>query len=556
MPEPKPIPTLDIIPLGGVNEIGKNMTAYQCGDDIVVVDAGLMFPDDELLGVDILIPDVTFLVQNADKVRGILLTHGHEDHIGGLPYVLKQLNVPVWGTPLTLGLCRGKLDEHRLGGKVVMNSVQPGDRVRLGCFEAEFIAVTHSIPGATSIALRTPRGNVLHTSDFKFDPTPIDGRLTDFARLAAVGAEGVLLLVSDTTNVEKAGHSLSERVVAGTLDTVFRNAERRVIVASFASNVHRIQQVANAAARYGRKMAFVGRSMVTTVRIARELGYLDVPDDLVIPVDQVDQLWPAQVCVMTTGSQGEPLSALTRIAVDEHNRIRIERGDTVIISAHPIPGNEDLVWRTVNNLFRRGAKVIYDEIAPVHASGHANQDELRLMLNLARPQYVVPVHGEPRHLARYRELAQEMGFTDEQICRVENGDRLRFGDGPPTVVERVPGGTILVDGIGVGEIGDVVLRDRQHLSQDGIFVVVLSIDRETGEVLAGPDMISRGFVFEKESEQLLNEARKVILDAVADVAPETTEWTSVRASIKRPLSKLLYDRTGRRPMVLPLIQEV
>lgn len=533
------------------------MTAYRMDGRILVVDCGLKFPDDDMLGVDVVIPDVSFLMESADQVEGIVLTHGHEDHIGALPYVLKQLRVPVWGTRLTLGLVRGKLEEHGLAGDVELNEVAAGTRIRIGPFDIQLIRVTHSIPDAVCLALRTPLGIVLHTSDYKFDPTPIDGQLTDFASLSALGEEGVLALVTDTTNVEKPGYTPSERNVGATLDAIFRDAQRRVIVASFASNVHRIQQVVDVSARYGRKVVVLGRSMASTVRIAAELGYLRNAADTLVPVDELDRLPPEEITVLTTGSQGEPLSALSRMAEDEHKKIRLEPGDTVIISAHPIPGNEDLVLRTINNLFRRGATVFYDTIAPVHVSGHGNAEELRLMLNIARPQYVVPVHGETRHMVRYRNMVvHEMGYPEDNVFLLEMGDCLRFTRSGAEIVDRVPSGMVLVDGIGLGDVGDVVLRDRRHLSQDGVVIITAAVDMQTGEVLAGPDIISRGFVYERESEELIEEAKQRVLQGLSEAVSQTVEMSTLKGAIKKSASKLLYERTGRRPVVLPIILEV
>jgi len=550
-------PCIDLIPLGGIGEIGKNMTAYRMDGRILVVDCGLKFPDDDMLGVDVVIPDVSFLIENAEHIEGIVLTHGHEDHIGALPYVLKQVWAPVWGTRLTLGLVRGKLEEHGLASTAELNEVAPGTRISIGPFDIELIRVTHSIPDAVSLALRTPLGVVLHTSDFKFDPTPIDGQLTDFASLSALGEEGVLVLVTDTTNVEKPGHTPSERNVGTTLDAIFRDAERRVIVASFASNVHRIQQVVDVSARYGRKVVVLGRSMASTVRVATELGYLRNAADTLVPVDELDQLPPEEITVLTTGSQGEPLSALSRMAEDEHKKIRLEPGDTVIISAHPIPGNEDLVLRTINNLFRRGATVFYDAIAPVHVSGHGNAEELRLMLSIARPQYVVPVHGEARHMVHYRNMAvRDMGYSEDRVFLLDMGDCLRFTHSGAEVVERVPAGMVLVDGIGLGDVGDVVLRDRRHLSQDGVVIITAAVDMQTGEVLAGPDIISRGFVYERESEELIEEAKQRVMQGLSEAVSQTIEMSTLKGAIKKSASKLLYERTGRRPVVLPIILEV
>ncbi|MDI6828741.1 MAG: ribonuclease J, partial [Armatimonadota bacterium] len=499
-----------IIPLGGVSEIGKNMTAFEYRGHILLVDCGLMFPDDELLGVDLVVPDVTYLLNRADCVQGIILTHGHEDHIGALPYVLSQLNVPIWGTKLTLGFVQAKLDEFNLSDIAELHQVEPGDRFKIGIFDIETIRVSHSIPDGFALAIRLPIGTIVHTGDFKFDQTPIDGKLVDFPAFARIGAEGVLLLLSDCTNVEKPGHVPSERVVGAMFEQVFSRATGKIIIATFASNIHRIQQVFNTAARFGRKVAIIGRSMAQNVEIAEQLGYLKIPDDTKIRVEEVPELYPHQVVCMTTGSQGEPLSALTRIAMDDHPIVKVQNGDTVIISATPIPGNEDLILRTINHLFKRGADVIYDTIAPVHVSGHGNREELKLMLNLTRPKYVVPIHGEYRHIVKYIELATEIGIPRENVFAMEVGDVLEINSVGAQIVEKVPAGDVLVDGIGVGDVGDVVLRDRRHLAQDGVFIIVLGIDKATGEIVAGPDIISRGFIYVEEAEDLIEDAKRVV----------------------------------------------
>lgn len=548
--------SVDIIPLGGVGEIGKNITAYRCREDIVVVDVGLMFPEEEMLGVDLVIPDFTFLRENAEQIRGIVLTHGHEDHIGALPYLLREIPAPVYATPLTLGLAWEKLRENDLEDKVPLFSVQPGHRVPLGCFEVEWIRVTHSIPDSCSLALHTPAGTILHTSDFKFDPTPIDGRLTDFARLALLGDEGVLALVTDSTNSEKPGHTPSERLVGETLSEIFQTAQGRIIIATFASNIHRIQQVFNIASRYGRRVAVIGRSMMENVCISRDLGYLEIAEGTWISVEEIPRFCSDEIVILTTGSQGEPLSALSRIAAEEHKRVRLEPGDTVIISAHPIPGNEDLVYRTINNLFRRGAEVIYEDLRPVHVSGHASREELMLMVNLARPQYIVPVHGEPRHLYHYAEMVYQLGYTPEQVFLLEIGDVLRISREEAKVVGRVPGGSVLVDGIGLGAVEDLVLRDRWHLSQDGVLITVTALDKETGEIVAGPDVIARGVIFTSEVEGIMETARQLVTEVVAETVQDTTEWSAITAQIKSRLSQFLRERTGKRPMILPVVLEV
>jgi len=554
----EPDAKLAIIPLGGYLEIGKNMTAIRYGRKILCVDCGLMFPEDEMLGVDLVIPDVSFLVEHEEDVLGICLTHGHEDHIGALPYVLRQIDVPVWGTGLTLGLVCNKLEEHHLLDKAVLHQVYPGDTVEIGPFRVEFIRVTHSIPESVSLAIHTPVGTIVHSSDFKFDQTPVDGKTTDISRFARLGDEGVLVLVTDSTNVEKPGFTPSERMVGATFDEVFKSAGGRVIVATFASNIHRIQQVLDVAYRYGRKVAFAGRSMAANVEIASQLGYLQIPPDTKIGLDQINRYDPSEIVIMSTGSQGEPLSALSRIATDEHKKVSIMPGDTVIISATPIPGNEDLVMRTINHLFRRGAEVIYDKIASVHVSGHGNQEDLKLLVNLVRPRFIIPTHGEHRHVARYIHMAEEMGISPDRICKVDIGDVLEIDplDGP-MIVGRVQAGSILVDGIGVGDVSEVVLRDRWHLAQDGIFIVTVSLDKETGEVLAGPEIISRGFIYMDGSEELIEEVRQKVKEELEDLpVEEAIEWSAVKQDVRSVVSKFLYERTGRRPMVMPVIMEV
>ena len=546
-----------IIPLGGVCEIGKNMTAIEYGGEILVIDCGLMFPDEEMPGVDIVIPDVSYLIENAEKVKGIVLTHGHEDHIGALPYVLRQINLPIWGTKLTLGFVKAKLEEHHLLDVTEMHEIDKGERFNIGLFDIETIRVNHSIPGGVGLAIRLPIGNIVHTGDFKFDYTPIDGKPADFARFAQLGAEGVMLLMIDCTNVEKAGHVPSERVVGHMFEEIFARAMGKVIVASFASNIHRIQQVFDVAQRFDRKVAIAGRSMAKNIEIARELGYLNFPENIIIRLEDIPSLYPVEVVVMTTGSQGEPMSALTRIAMDDHAKVKIEKGDTVIISAKPIPGNEDLVSRIINRLFKRGANVIYDAIAPVHVSGHANREELKLMINLVHPRYVVPFHGEHRHVARFADLAFEMGIPNENVFRMEVGNSLEIDESGARFGDNVTSGDVLVDGIGVGDVGDIVLRDRRHLAYDGIFVIVVSIDKSTGSIVAGPDIISKGFIFMDEAEGLIEEAKKVIVETIEGLTVDAaTEWSTAKSDVRSAVGKLLYAKTRRRPMVIPVIMEI
>ncbi|MHB0913414.1 MAG: ribonuclease J [Armatimonadota bacterium] len=548
--------SVKVIPLGGVSEIGKNMTAIEYDGQILVIDAGLKFPDDEMLGVDIVIPDITYLVERARDVKGIILTHGHEDHIGALPYVLRQLNVPIWGTRLTLGFVQAKLDEHKLTN-VQMHEVEPGDRMHIGAFDVETVRVNHSIPDGMGMAIRLPIGTIVHTGDFKFDQTPADGKVADFRRFAELGGDGVLLLMCDCTNVEKPGFVQSERVLWGMFEKIFARATGKIIVAMFASNINRMQQVMTTAARFGRKVAVAGRSMAKNSEIAERLGYLSFPADTIIGLEEINKLPPSEVVVVTTGSQGEPLSALTRIATDDHSKVKLEKGDTVVISATPIPGNEDLVARTINHLFKRGAEVIYDGADVVHVSGHANREELRLMLNLTQPKYAIPFHGEPRHVARYVELAKEVGLPEERVFSMEVGDVLEIDKDGARILPKVPSGDVLVDGIGVGDVGDVVLRDRRHLAHDGVFIVTVSIDRPSGEVVAGPEVISRGFIYEEEAEELLEETRELVLTTLQGLSADAASETStIKADIRSAVQKFLYTRTHRRPMVIPIITEI
>ena len=549
--------TIRVIPLGGVSEIGKNMTAIEYAGQILVIDCGLMFPDEEMLGVDIVIPDVSYLVENADKVQGIILTHGHEDHIGALPYVLPQLNVPIWGSKLTLGFVQAKLEEYHLVDDTEMHLIEPGDKFQVGQFDIEALRVTHSIPDGLGFAIRFPLGTIVHTGDFKFDLTPVDGKMVDVAGFAKLGDEGVLLLLCDSTNVEKPGHVRSERIVGNMFEEVFARSKGKIIVAMFASNINRMQQVFNTAALFDRKVAVIGRSMVQNIEIAEELGYLKIPEGIRIRVEEIDDLYPVEVVAITTGSQGEPLSALTRIAMGDHGKMAVEKGDTVVISATPIPGNEDLVARTINRLFKRGADVIYDTIAPVHVSGHANREDIKLMLNLTRPRYTVPFHGEYRHVAKYTELAEEMGIPRENIFQMSVGNVLEIDESGARINGEVPAGDVLVDGIGVGDVGDIILRDRRHLAGDGMFVIVVGIDKTTGEIVSGPDVVSRGFIFVEEAEELLEEAKMVVLETIENLTIDAaTEWATAKSDIRKAVAKLLYTRTHRRPMVVPVIMEI
>ncbi|RDV82559.1 ribonuclease J [Ammonifex thiophilus] len=548
---------LQIIPLGGLGEIGKNCLAVRCGNDIVVIDCGLMFPEEELLGIDVVIPDVSYLVENRQMVRGIILTHGHEDHIGALPYVLPQLNVPVYGTRLTLGLLEGKLEEQLPGFKADLRVVRPRDVVECGCFKVEFIRVSHSIPDAVAVALHTPLGVVLHTGDFKVDHTPVDGELIDFHRLAQLGEKGVLVLLSDSTNAEHPGYTMSERVVGETFEEVFRRSRGRVIIATFATNIHRVQQAILVAQRYGRKVAVAGRSMVNVVSIAHKLGYLNLPQGVMVELEEANRLPRHQVAILTTGSQGEPMSALTRMATGEFKQLEIIPGDTIIISAVPIPGNEKLVARVVDQLFKRGAMVLYEAVSAVHVSGHPCQEELKLMINLTRPRYFIPVHGEYRMLIRHAELARELGLRPENIFVAENGQIIEITPKGGRFAGRVAAGRVLVDGLGVGDVGNIVLRDRKQLAQDGILIVVVALSQETGQVVAGPDVISRGFVYVREAEALMEEVKaqvRAILDRC--IERKSLEWATIKSEVRETLSRFLYERTRRRPMILPIIMGV
>lgn len=546
---------LEIIPLGGATEIGKNITAYRLGDEILVADCGLMFPDSSQLGVDLLIPDVSFLIENQDKVLGIVLTHGHEDHIGALPYVLKQLPVPIWATRLTLGLIRKKLHEHGLWADTDWHLAEDGERVRIGSFEVEFVHVNHSVPDSCALIIRTPAGNVVHTGDFKFDQTPVDGRPADIGAFARAGAEGVLALVTDSTNVDKPGYVMSERVVGEALDEAFGKIQGRVLIATFASNLSRIQQIMDVSRKYGRKVALAGRSMIANVDVARELGYLTVGDDTLIRLEDV-KLHPAhEVTIITTGSQGEPLSALTRIAMGDHRQVQIQEGDTVIMSSTAIPGNEDTVWRVINNLVRHGADVLYSPLYPrIHVSGHGNQEELKMMANLTKPRYIFPVHGEHRHKELWRRLAEPMGY---EVVNLENGDVVELDEEEARIKERVAAGVVIVDGSGTTDIGDIVLRDRWHLSQDGIFVLVCTVDSNTGRIIAGPDCISRGAILTTEEEHVYEEAKGRVIQFLEDLPEESgRDWSAIRQDIRRIVNKLLQQKTGRRPMVVPVIMQL
>lgn len=548
---------ISLIPLGGLGEIGKNMMIVRYQDEIIVIDAGLMFPEDELLGIDVVIPDITYLIENKEMIKGIVLTHGHEDHIGALPYVLKELNIPVFGTKLTLGLLEGKLKEANFSSGVKLNVVKPLDFIRLGSFKIEFFAVSHSIPDSVGLGIHTPLGVILHTGDFKFDQTPVNGKIADFNRIAQLGSEGVLVLLSDSTNVERAGFTMSEKVVGQTFDDNFRSARERIIIATFASNVHRIQQAIDSSFKYERKVAIAGRSMVNVVNIASELGYLTIPDNTIIELDEISNYPRNKVTIITTGSQGEPMSALTRMAMNDHRRVEIEPGDTVIISATPIPGNEKLVARTIDQLFKLGAEVIYESVSGIHVSGHASREELKLMLNLVKPKFFVPVHGEYRMLIKHAQLAREVGILNSNIFVAENGNVLEFSQEKGTIAGKVTSGRVLVDGLGIGDVGNIVLRDRKQLSQDGILIVVVTLNKELKQVIAGPDIVSRGFVYVREAEELIDEAKERVKQALEKCSEKNiTEWAAIKSIIRDTLGKFLYEKTRRRPMILPIIMEI
>ncbi len=547
---------VQIIPLGGLGEIGKNMTVFRYGDDIILIDAGLMFPEDDMLGIDLVIPDFNYLIENKEKVKGIFLTHGHEDHIGALPYVLKQINVPVYGTALTLGILQGRLKENGVSSEG-LKTIKPGDRINAGVFKLEFIRVNHSIPDAVSIVINTPIGTIIHTGDFKFDHTPVDGQVTQFNKFAEFGDKGVLALLADSTNAERPGITPSEKIVGQTFDDEFRYAKNRIIVATFSSNVHRIQQVIDSAVKYKRKVAVIGRSMINVVNIALELGYLKAPEGVIIDIDETNNYTANQIVIITTGSQGEPMSALTRMAMNDHKKVGIMPGDTVIISATPIPGNEKLVARTIDHLYKLGADVVYEKSNGVHVSGHASREEIKLMHNLVRPKFFIPVHGEYRHLIKHAGLAQDLGMPKENIVIAENGCVIELTRNSIGIAGRIPAGKILVDGLGVGDVGNIVLRDRRQLSQDGIMIVVVTIDKEACQVVSGPDIVSRGFVYVREAEGLMDEARDKVQCALEKCEESgTSEWSVIKSTIRDSLGRFLYERTRRRPMILPIIMEI
>ncbi len=547
---------LKIIPLGGVGEIGKNMTVIEYGKDIIVIDCGLSFPDEEMLGIDLVIPDMTYLEKNREKLRGFLITHGHEDHIGAMPFALKQFgDVPVFGTRLTIGLIKHKLDENNIAN-ANLNCITARDRITLGCFDIEFIKVSHSIAGAMAIAVRTPVGTLIHTGDFKLDFTPIDGEPIDLERFAWYGSQGVLALMSDSTNIERSGYTQSEKDIGHTFEHYFDCAPGRMIVATFASNIYRIQQIADVAIQRDRVICFQGRSMVTIAQMAREMGYLNIPEECIVDINKLKNYSENRICVITTGSQGEPMSGLFRMANASH-RLNVGLGDTVIISASAIPGNEKGVARMINQLYQRGAKVVYDSLADVHVSGHARREELRLMLALTKPEYFIPIHGEVRHLYQHADLACEMGVRPENIFVSEIGCVIEFTPSGARMNSSVPCGSLLIDGLGIGDIGNVVLKDRRLLSKDGLFTVIIALGKTTGELMAEPEILSRGFVYVRGSEELISEALMIVESAAARFAQsDRSEWAQIKNAIKNELKDYLYMKTKRTPMILPIIIEI
>ena len=548
---------LKIIPLGGLEEVGKNITVFEYGNDIILVDCGISFPEDDMLGVDLVTPDISYLVKNKDKVRGMCITHGHEDHIGAIPFVLKQINMPVYASKLTCGLIKTKLEEHKLVRSTQMHEVRAGESVTLGCFKIEFIQSTHSIADSMAFAIHTPVGVVVHTGDFKVDYTPIDGKVMDFARLAELGKQGVLALMSDSTNSEREGFTMSEKTVGRVFEKIFNGCQKRIIVATFASNVHRVQQIINCAVETNRKVAIAGRSMLNVMTVARELGYLDIPEGILIDVENIDAYPPQRLVLITTGSQGESMAGLSRMAQGSHKKVTIGKEDLVIISAHPIPGNEKMVSDVIDDLIKIGAEVIYHSIADVHVSGHACKEEQKLMLCLTKPKYFIPVHGEYKHLKAHAETAVSVGVNEDNIVILHNGAVLELDNGFCKITGSVPCGEVLVDGLGVGDVGNIVLRDRQHLAEEGIIIVVMVMDKKTGKILTKPDIISRGFVYVRESEDLMAEIQKIVDNELEKLnSKEAKDWSTIKGKVKDSLHEYLFQKTKRNPMLIPIITEV
>lgn len=545
-----------IIPLGGLGEIGKNITGFECDDEIIVVDCGIAFPDEEMYGVDLIIPDISYLKNNVKKIKGIFLTHGHEDHIGSLPYVLKEVNVPIYGTKLTIGIVKTKLEEHNLLSEVKLHNVEAGDVIKFDKFKVEFIRNTHSIADSCSLAIFTPVGTILHTGDFKIDYTPIDGETMDLQRISNLGKEGVTLLMADSTNVERKGHSLSEKSIGHTLDRIISKAKGRVIVATFASNIHRMQQIVDASIKNKRKVVFNGRSMENISKVAMELGYLHIPENSVLSIDDLKDYDNSKITLITTGSQGEPMASLARIAFSNHRKIAIEHEDTFIISASPIPGNDKLISRVINELFRKGADVIYEDLADVHVSGHAYQEELKLIHTLVNPKYFMPVHGEYRHLKHHGDLAENLGMDKNNIFILETGNVLELTKNGCKKEGKVRTGAVFVDGLGVGDVGNIVLRDRRHLAQDGMLTIVVAIERETLSIVSGPDVITRGFVYVKESEELINKVKEIsVIEVEKCLEIGVIEWYVLKSNVKKAVENYIYEKTKRRPTIIPIIME-
>ena len=551
-------PKLKIIPLGGLHEVGKNITVFEYDDEIIVVDCGLSFPEDDMLGVDLVIPDITYLKRNEEKIKGLIITHGHEDHIGSVPYLLKQIDIPVYAPKLAMGLIRNKLEEHRILRSSTLIEVTQGQKIKFGkYFEVEFIRSTHSIPDSVMLAIKTPVGTILHTGDFKVDYTPIDGKIMDLGRIAELGNEGILALMSDSTNAERKGFTMSESSIGPVFDELFDGCTKRIVVATFASNVHRVQQIVSSAVKYHRKIAICGRSMINMITTAKELGYIDCPDDIFIDIDTMSTYNDEQLVIITTGSQGETMSALTRMAAGDHRKVKITPNDLVIISANPIPGNEKSVSKVIDDLMQIGAEVVYSALADVHVSGHACQEEQKLIFALSKPKFFIPVHGEYRQLRAHAETAQMMGIPAKNIVMMENGRVVELDENEMKLGGMVPNGRVLVDGLGVGDVGNIVLRDRQHLSQDGLIVIVLTMDSSTGEVVAGPDVISRGFVYVRESENLMDDVKNVVRHEIRKCEEKgIRDWATIKSTVRENLRDYIFTKTKRNPMIIPIIMEV
>ena len=549
---------LKIIPLGGLHEIGKNITVFEYENEIIVVDCGLSFPEDDMLGIDLVIPDISYLEKNVDKIKGLIITHGHEDHIGAVPYLLKKINIPIYATKLTAGLIRNKLEEHKLLRSTELHEVVQGQTISLGKnFKVEFIRSSHSIPDSVMLAITTPAGTVLHTGDFKVDYTPIDGKIMDFGRIAELGNQGILALMSDSTNAERKGFTMSESSVGEVFDKLFLHCTKRIVVATFASNVHRVQQIVNCAVKYNRKIAVCGRSMINMIETARELGYIECPENIFIDIDMINNYPDENLVIITTGSQGEPMSALTRMAAGDHRKVKITPNDLVIISATPIPGNEKFVSKVIDDLMQIGAEVVYSSLEAVHVSGHACQEEQKLIIALAKPKYFIPVHGEYRQLIAHSETAQSMGIDKDHIIMMANGRVLEINEDKAEFTSTVPCGRVLVDGLGVGDVGSIVLRDRQHLSQDGLIIIVLTMDSSTGEVVAGPDVISRGFVYVRESENLMDDVKSVVRHEIKKCEERgIRDWGTIKSATRENLRDYIFMKTKRNPMIIPIIMEI